>query len=263
MFLAGRNQVIRDRSLIETMRMFKAFGYEGMELSIVRGMTDVLAFDYMDDYVIDRVNAVSAEIGLPITALACHANYAIHDVVFDAQKKLLRAAPKYGTDVVIMSTFIPLEQREGHPEVYDVLLARTKALCDIAEKNGVRIAIEVEPNQLIRNLDIFFDIADKVNSPAYKMNFDVGHIYLSEPDLLEAIERSKDFIVYSHIENMCRGEHCHKLPWEGDVDLLAAYRKLKACGYDGGVSLDIYLQDYAEVSPKCVEYINGEIFSKL
>jgi hypothetical protein len=59
------------------------------------------------------------------------------------------------------------------------------------------------------------------------------------------------------------GEHCHKLPWDGEIDLLSVYRKLKETCYDGPVSLDIYLQDYEKVSPKCIEYINSEIFSKL
>ena len=80
---------------------------------------------------------------------------------------------------------------------------------------------------------------------------------------MKAIDRSKEFIVYSHIENMCMGEHCHKLPWEGDIDLLPVYRKLKETCYDGPVSLDIYLQDYEKVAPKCLEYINKEVFSKL
>ena len=33
--------------------------------------------------------------------------------------------------------------------------------------------------------------------------------------------------------------------------------------YDGPVSLDLYLQDYEEVAPQCLEYINREVFSKL
>ena len=45
--------------------------------------------------------------------------------------------------------------------------------------------------------------------------------FLSEPDLLKAIEDAKDFTVHCHIDNMGRGEHCHKLPWLGDIDLMA------------------------------------------
>ena len=252
-----------DRSLTDTMKMFSKMGYGGMELCFVRGLTNVLALDYLDDYVISHVNELSDELSFPITALACHQNYTCDDLTFKAQQQLLKTAKKYRTDVVIMSTFMPLEEREAHPEVYDKLAERTKVLCDIAEDNGVKIAIEVEPNQLFHNLKRFFEVAEKVNSPAFKLNFDVGHIYLSEIDILGAIDKAKDFIVYSHIENMCMGEHCHKLPWDGEIDLLPVYRKLKETCYDGPVSLDIYLQDYEEVSPKCIEYINREVFSKL
>ena len=89
--------------------------------------------------------------------------------------------------------------------MYDKLVERTGELCKAAEYHGVKLAIEVEPNQLFHNLKSFFDVAEKVNSPALKLNFDVGHMYLSEVDLEQAIDRAKDFIVYSHIDNMCMG----------------------------------------------------------
>ena len=263
MFLTGRNQIILDHSLVDTMRMFQKMGYGGMELSIVRGLTSVLALDYLDDYVIREVNEVSEELNFPVTALACHQNYVTDELTFQAQKRLLASARKYHTDIVIMSTFIPYEIRENTPEVYDKLVVRTGELCKAAEYHGVKLAIEVEPNQLFHNLNIFFDVAEKVNSPALKLNFDVGHMYLSEVDLEQAIDRAKDFIVYSHIDNMCMGEHCHKLPWEGEIDLKAVYRKLKETCYDGPVSLDIYLQDYEKVAPKCLEYVNREVFGQL
>ena len=263
MYLAGRNQVILRHSLIDTMRMLHKIGYGGMELSIVRGMTAALVLDYMDDYVINEVNAVSEELSFPITALACHQNYVTSDNVFNAQQKLISVAKKFGTDIVIMSTGINVQERETRPELYDTLIKKTRALCDTAEEHGVKIAIEVEPNMQIHNFKIFFDVAEKVKSPALKMNFDVGHVYLSEVDLFKAIDAAKNFIVYSHVENMCMGEHCHKLPWEGEIDLLPVYRKLKETCYDGPVSLDIYIQDYETVAPACLEYMSKEIFAKL
>jgi sugar phosphate isomerase/epimerase len=263
MYLAIRNQAVLKRSVISTMKVFKEMGYGGMELSMVRGLTDVLAMDYLDDYMINKINEVSEELSFPITALACHQNYVTSDFTFEVQKKLLKTAPKYNTDLVIVSTFVPDQEKEDNPELYDELVVRTKELCNVAEENGVKLVIEVEPHQLFQNLKTFFHVAEKVNSPAFKLNFDVGHMYLSEVDLEKAIDDAKDFIVYSHIENMYMGEHAHKLPWDGEIDLLSVYRKLKETCYDGPVSLDLYLQDYEEVAPKCLEYINREVFSKL
>ena len=266
MYLAGRSHIIKNRSLIDTMRMFHKMGYGGLELSLQHGMGTWLDVNYLDDYVIEKVNEVSRELDFPITALACHQNYVNDDDTYEIEKRLLKAAPKYHTvsNTVILSTFMPFEIRElNEKEVYAQLIERTRELCKNAEDSGVRLSIEVEPNQLIHSLKIFFHVAEKVGSPALKLNFDVGHIYLSEVDIEAAIDRSKDFIVYSHIDNMCMGEHCHKLPWEGEIDLRAVYQKLKDTCYDGPVSLDIYLQDYEAAAPQCLDYINREVFDPI
>ena len=89
MFLAARNHVVTDRSLIDTMKLFHGMGYGGLELSVVRGMTNILAWDYLDDHVINKVNEVSEESSFPIAALACHANYATSDHIFAMQKRLI------------------------------------------------------------------------------------------------------------------------------------------------------------------------------
>lgn len=264
MYLAGRSHIIQNRSLIDTMKMFHKMGYGGMELSLQHGTGHWLDLNYLDDYVIDKVNETSCELNFPITALACHQNYVWDDDTYDIEKRLLRKANRYHpvSNTVIVSTFMAYEQRENHEkEVYAQLVERTRELCRIAEDQGVYIAIEIEPNQLVHNLKIFLDLADKVNSPSLKINFDVGHFYLSEPDLYDAMIQAKDFITYSHIDNMCKGEHCHKLPWDGDIDLHSVYQKLKTLCYDGPVSLDIYLQDYEQIAPACLEYINEKVFN--
>lgn len=264
MYLALRNQAVLRRSAVDTMRLFKAMGYGGIELELVRGLTDVLALDYLDDFFIEKVNEVSQELSFPVTAVSCHQNYVTDDFTFETTKRLIRTAPKYHTDLVIVSTAISDYEKEKHPELYDVLDIRTKELCNVAEEAGVRFTIEIEPHQLLNNLKSFFRVAEKVKSPNFKLNFDIGHVFLSEGgNLFKAIDDAKEFIVYSHVENMIMGEHAHKLPWDGDIDLLAVYRKMKETCYDGPVSLDLYLQDYETVAKDCLDYINREVFSKL
>ena len=263
MYLALRNQAVLRRSVVEAMRLFKEWGYGGIEIEMVRGLTDILALDYLEDFFIDKVNEVSAELNFPVTALACHQNYATDDFTVEATKRLIRTAPKYNTNLVIVSTAISDYEKEHHPEIYDVLDVRTKELCNIAEECGVNFTIEVEPHQLFSDLRNFYRVAEKVKSPNFKLNFDIGHIFLSEPDIYQAIDDAKDFIVYSHIENMLRGEHAHKLPWDGDIDVLAVYKKMKETCYDGPITLDLYLQDYEEVAKDCADWINNEIIAKL
>lgn len=264
MKLAGRNHVLPKMTVTEAIRFMQNVGYDAIEFSPLRGQSGVFP-EITEDFMIRHIlECVKQKPGFEISALSCHANYVTDDFIYSVQERLLRCAHQYGTDIVIMSTFIPFEERENNAEkLYEQLVVKTRSLCDIAEKEGVRIAIEVEPNQLFRNLDCFFDVVEAVNSPALKLNFDVGHIYLSEPNLTDAIIRSKDYIVHGHIDNMCRGEHCHKLPWDGDIDLVDACRTLKDNGFDGTMALDLYLHDYQAVSAECVKYIKDKIFSEL
>ena len=264
MKLAGRNQVLPQLTLAESIDFFQKCGYDGIELSILRGLHNVM-IDLTEDYAIQHVlECCAKKAGFEISALACHENYVIDDFIFDVQKRWLKSARKYGVDTVIMSTFIPYDQREGHEkEIYAKLVSRTRALCDIAEDEDVRIAIEIEPNQLFHNVDSFLRVADAVQSKALKVNFDIGHIYLSEVDIVKAIKRLDGFIVHGHIDNMVQGEHCHKLPWEGDIDLVQVCKALAEYGFDGFLGLDLYWQDYHAVSPECVRFIKQEVFSKL
>lgn len=264
MKLAGRNHVLPKMTVTEAISFLQDTGYDALELSPLRGQDGVFP-EITEDFMIRHVlECLKRKPGFCISALSCHANYVTDPFIYSVQERLLRCARKYGTDIVIMSTFVPYSLRESkEKELYEQLIQKTRSLCDIAEQEGVRIAIEVEPNQLFRNLDCFFRVAEAVRSPALKLNFDIGHIFLSEPDLQAAIVRSRDYIVHGHIDNMCRGEHCHKLPWEGDIDLVSACQQLKDDGFDGVMALDLYFQDYAAVSPDCVKYIKEQIFEKL
>ncbi len=265
MNLVGRNHPITTQSITETIRFFQRCGYDGLELSVLRGMSNVVLLELLEDYAIRRVReAVAEQPGFHISALSCHANYVTDDFIYDVQKRLLRTARAYGTDIVILSTFVPYAEREARrDELYAELTKRTAELCRAAEGEGVRIAVEVEPNQLFANLDTFLDMAERLRSPALKLNFDIGHMFLSEESVSAAAQRAREYIVHGHIDNMRRGEHCHLLPWDGEIDLVAACGELRAAGFDGDLALDLYLQDYVEVSPACVRYLRDEVFAKL
>ena len=47
MYLAGRSHIIKNRSLIDTMRMFHKMGYGGLELSLQHGMGTWLDVNYL------------------------------------------------------------------------------------------------------------------------------------------------------------------------------------------------------------------------
>ena len=261
MKLAGRNQALPHLSVTEAIHFMQQTGYDAIELSLLRGKSAYL-MELTEEFMIRHVMAcVQEKPGFHVSAVSCHANYAVDDFVYQLQQRLLRVARRYGTDIAIMSTYINYATRESQrEELWAKLIDRTRHLCSIAEREGVRLAIEPEPNSIVSNLADFFRLAEAVDSPALKMNFDVGHAYLCEPDVEGAVARAKDYIVHGHIDNMRRGEHCHLLPWDGEIDLAAACRSLNRHGFDGTLALDLYIHDYAAVSAECVRYIKDNVY---
>jgi sugar phosphate isomerase/epimerase len=87
----------------------------------------------------------------------------------------------------------------------------------------------------------------------------LGHIFLCDPDPLEAIRQTGKKIVHCHVENMGKGVHRHLMLWEGDMDLGAYIGALAAAGYEGGLALDLYKCDYLGVAGRSIELLRGLI----
>ncbi len=123
-------------------------------------------------------------------------------------------------------------------------------------------AIEVSPNQLIHSSENLFpcEREERWEAAALKLRLDVGAIFLSE---LEADigSRHRPFgriSLCTRTSLICAWESTAISCPGREIDPRAVYQKLKDTCYDGPVSLDIYLQDYAGcVRPRCLDYING------
>ena len=89
------------------------------------------------------------------------------------------------------------------------------------------------------------------------MNFDIGHAFLMESSLENAIQRASKDIVHGHVENMRRGEHLHLLPWEGEIDLAQTFQTLSKAGFDGALSLDLYVLPYEETAEEAIRFCKG------
>ncbi len=104
MVLAFRNQPVLNHSLIDTMKLFRGFGYRAFELEVVRGLTDIIALDYLEDYTIEKVNKVSEENTdqkPDINYNTIHSNMVVTDVIFnDPNSLFLREAKCRGAKTI-------------------------------------------------------------------------------------------------------------------------------------------------------------------
>jgi sugar phosphate isomerase/epimerase len=107
-----------------------------------------------------------------------------------------------------------------------------EALCEIAEKAGVKLALEVIPNTL-STAESLVDFIDRDLEGAHVgICMDVGHAHLMG-DVVDAIETCGEHLVTTHLHDNRRKSDDHLIPGEGSIEWPAALLSLQKIGYDG------------------------------
>ena len=65
----------------------------------------------------------------------------------------------------------------------DTFVAELGPVREHAEREGVTLLVEPEPELLIENTDQFIELAERIRSPAFGLNFDIGHFFCVGDDL--------------------------------------------------------------------------------
>jgi sugar phosphate isomerase/epimerase len=242
----------------ETLRFFKAAGFDGVEICF-EDLFFNLRPDLVEDYIIDHIRNECGELGLIISAVSNHKRYFFDDFTLEHMKMEIKKARRYGADVFIISAMNEANEKISVKGLWQLAASRVKSFCEVAEAEGVRIAIEPEPPSIFCSTDDFLRLSAEINSPALMINFDVGHAFLTDADIYLSIDLVKDKICHGHIENMKRGQHLHLLPDLGDMDLPAVLKKLGSAGFNGHMSLDLYNYQYAEVAKDAVATLHEMI----
>ena len=257
MKISGRTQMLSRLPVSKVLELYKRLGFESIEF----GLLDInfhIRPDLIEDYIIAHNVERAQSLGLSISAVSNHLGYTQDDDVFEFHLNSIPKIKQFGTDVLIIAAggISPID-RQYNLELKNEFKRRTGVLCRAAEQNGVRLAIEPEPGQWVATLDDFYELKESTGCNTLNMNMDIGHAFLMENSVEQAIIRAGKDIIHCHVENMRRGEHLHLLPQEGEIDLLAAFKALKCVGFDGGMSLDLYVLPYEETAEEAIHYCNG------
>lgn len=254
MKLQGRTQPLFNKySSLDALDVIKRLGFDGVEFCLEN---EDMAPDTLTDARVAEVKAKIQALGLTPYSISYHVNYIYDDALFELTKQAIRWTPAFGTDILVFSGFFP---KEGDTQAWETTVKRTRILADIAEECGVRLAQEFEPNFVVGSTEQLLQLFEEVNSPNLLANMDLGHVFLCDPDPVAAIHAVGDKIIHGHVENMATGVHNHLLPQEGDMDLGVYITALKDVGFTGGLSLDLYAQDYEAVSPDAIAFLRGLI----
>ena len=125
----------------------------------------------------------------------------------------------------------------------DALLRSVEDVAGLASRLGVRVALEVIPNDLA-TADALVGLLDELDAPEVGVCLDFGHAHL-QGDVLEAVETLSGLLVATHVHDNSGERDEHLAPFEGTIDWSGALMALQKIGYEGTMMLELACADPA------------------
>ncbi len=135
----------------------------------------------------------------------------------------------------------PLPDGMERDRAMDLFVDGLNAALVVAEDVGVQLLVEPEPELLIENADQFLELAARVDSPMFGLNFDVGHFYCVSDPLAETVARLAHLTRHYHFEDIAATRvHEHLIPGRGAIDFKELIGAIASTGYDGWLTIELY-----------------------
>jgi sugar phosphate isomerase/epimerase len=112
------------------------------------------------------------------------------------------------------------------------------ALQQAAAPLGVRVAVEVIPNELSRAASLVHFVEEDIEESDAGICLDFGHANM-DGDLVDAIEIVSGHLIATHVHDNRGKTDDHLVPFEGTIDWAAALTAVQKVGYDGTLLLEL------------------------
>jgi len=236
----------------EHLAEISAFGFDRVELFATR-----THFDYHNDAAIAELRQWLEETGLalhgihapigesfargrwgpPLTLASADAS--TRAKALEEAGLALRIAERLRFGVLVAHIGLP---RTQHPTVADnsrdAARRSIEELARLAEPLGVRIAIEVIPNELSRAGSLVHFVENVVDDTGVGICLDFGHAHM-DGDLVDAIETVSEHLMTTHLHDNRGRTDDHLVPFDGTIDWPGALTAIQKVGYDGTFLLEI------------------------
>jgi sugar phosphate isomerase/epimerase len=166
-------------------------------------------------------------------------------------ERALHIARRIAVPVLVAHLGVPRSQpRDPDIGVQDTRAAARRSieqLMRMAAPLGVRIAVEVLPNELSRAGSLVHFVEedlktdDDLSAAKAGICLDFGHAHL-DGDVVDAIETVSEHVIATHVHDNRGRADDHLLPFEGTIDWPGALTAIQKVGYDGPFMLEINAQ---------------------
>jgi sugar phosphate isomerase/epimerase len=120
----------------------------------------------------------------------------------------------------------------------DAARRSVEELQQIAEPLGVRLAVEVIPNELSRAGSLVHFVEEDLDGVDVGICLDFGHAHM-DGDLVDAIETVSGHLVATHVHDNDGRADEHLVPFDGTIDWPGVMTAVQKVGYDGTLLLEL------------------------
>ena len=230
----GANSVLFGGHDMETaFRCIKMAGYDGIEVSAIKGMSEHLVIDRWKECAPD-VKALAAKYELELLAM----EQPNQDP--EIMEQAMQAAVETGIPVINCGPGGKSNDEESFKERIESL----SKLAGRAEHYGVTLCVKAHVRAAIWNTETSLRALEAITSPAFGLDMDPSHIHRGGENPVEAIGSVISRIKHVHIRD-CKGpgpspgKPEDQANGRGDIDLLGYVRVLHENGYAGPVDLEV------------------------
>ena len=150
---------------------------------------------------------------------------------------VLHVARRLPVPVLVAHLGVPRTQRsEGAGDSRAAARRSIEELLRIAEPLGVRIAVEVIPNELSRAGSIVHFVEQDLDGAGICLDF--GHAHL-DGDVVDAVETVSEHLIATHVHDNRGRSDDHLLPFDGTIDWAGTLLAVQKIGYDGPFMFEI------------------------
>ncbi|UCH35783.1 MAG: sugar phosphate isomerase/epimerase [Armatimonadota bacterium] len=234
MFSLGANSVLFGGFDLETaMAHTAASGYDGIELSAIKGMCEHLCLDtWREDA--PRIRDLAQQHGLKLLA--------IEEAALDEER--LITAFEACSDIGIPVINIGPGGKSDNDDDLKAAIAKMAKLAERAADFGVVLCVKAHVGASIYNTPTTLRAMSEIDSPGFGIDMDPSHVYRAGENPVEALPQVISRVRHIHIRDCPdRGPGPGKPEVQacgrGEIDLLGYVRVLTEAGYTGPVDLEI------------------------
>ncbi|HIE27402.1 TPA: sugar phosphate isomerase/epimerase [Candidatus Poribacteria bacterium] len=230
-----------NRSIEEICRIVRESGFDSMEVCRIPFFEKLITKGTRQTFA-----GWAEKIGLSLYGFDAWVDFdpyqARDEAILGFQEAIDFAADLNLGQVITHDGFKPIWEGKSPKSCLQVLIPFFQEVADVAKHAGLKVVLEPHPDTLSMDDAFAIDLVDGIGRENLGLVYDCCHYGVGQPDTyVQAIEKLSHRIYHLHFSDGDRRTYALHLPLgEGELDLDAIIEALKAVGFRGTLTNDLF-----------------------